>query len=216
MTRGASRITLPTRDAERELHAQGYLHVAGIDEVGRGPLAGPVVAAAVVFPLELTLQQPELAIIRDSKALTARQRERGDVIVRQAALGIGIGEVPAEEIDRIGIAPATRRAMTLALEALPQPPDHLLIDALQLSWRNKPCTAIIKGDMLCTAIAAASIIAKVYRDALMVEMDALYPGYGFAGHKGYGSSGHLQALQELGPTPIHRYSFRPLRPLLEV
>jgi ribonuclease HII len=203
MTRGASRITLPTRDAERELHAQGYLHVAGIDEVGRGPLAGPVVAAAVVFPLELTLQQPELAIIRDSKALTARQRERGDVIVRQAALGIGI-------------APATRRAMTLALEALPQPPDHLLIDALQLSWRNKPCTAIIKGDMLCTAIAAASIIAKVYRDALMVEMDALYPGYGFAGHKGYGSSGHLQALQELGPTPIHRYSFRPLRPLLEV
>jgi ribonuclease HII len=214
--RGASHISLPTQDTERELHAQGYLHVAGIDEVGRGPLAGPVVAAAVVLPLDLTLQQKELAIIRDSKALTARQRERADVVVRQAALAIGIGEVTAEEIDRIGIAAATRRAMSMALESLPEPPDHLLIDALQLSWRNRPCTAIIKGDMLCTAIAAASIIAKVHRDAFMVEMDALYPGYGFAGHKGYGSSGHLQALQELGPTPLHRYSFRPLRLSLEI
>jgi ribonuclease HII len=209
-------MTLPTRETERELHAQGYLSVAGIDEVGRGPLAGPVVAAAVVLPLELTLQQAELAIIRDSKALTPRQRERAAVIVRQTALGIGVGEVPAEEIDRIGIAPATRRAMALALEALPQPPDHLLIDALPLSWRNKPCTAIIKGDRLCTAIAAASIVAKVHRDAFMVEMDAVYPGYGFAGHKGYGSKGHLQALQELGPTPIHRYSFSPLRPSLSL
>ena len=216
MTRGASHITLPTQDAERELHAQGYLHVAGVDEVGRGPLAGPVVAAAVVLPLGLTLQQDELAIIRDSKALTALQRERADTVVRQAALGIGIGEVTSEEIDRIGIAPATRRAMSLALESLPQPPDHLLVDALQLSWRNKPCTAIIKGDMLCTAVAAASIIAKVHRDAFMVEMDALYPGYGFAGHKGYGSSMHREALQQLGPTPIHRYSFRPLKYTMEV
>ena len=203
---------LPTRDEEASLHRQGYPRVAGVDEVGRGPLAGPVVAAAVVLPPSLNMDHQDFPLIRDSKTLTPSQRERGAALIQQMTTGIGIGAVSSQEIDRIGIVAATRQAMEQALQALPETPDYLLIDALPLAWRGLPCTAIIRGDQRCTAIAAASVVAKVHRDALMVEMDAHYPGYGFASHKGYASPAHLAALQLLGPCPIHRQSFKPLRP----
>jgi ribonuclease HII len=204
----------PTQDEEWRLQLEGYPSVAGIDEVGRGPIAGPVVAAAVVLPDLSGFEGDDLHLIRDSKTLTAAQRERADVLVRSLALGVGIGEVASSEIDELGIAPATRKAMRLALECLPEAPSHLLIDAFPLDWRRTPCTAIIKGDALCLAISAASVIAKVYRDALMEELDAHYPGYGLAGHKGYASAEHLAAVAANGPCAIHRMSFSPFKPTL--
>ena len=206
-----ARPPLPTQYQEAQLHKQGYLRVAGLDEVGRGPLAGPVVAAAVVLPRALDTDHPDFPLIRDSKMLTPSQRQRAAALVRQVAVSIGMGAVSPEEIDRMGIVPATRKAMELALQELRQPPDYLIVDALHLQWRGLPCTALVKGDQRCTAIAAASVVAKVHRDALMVEMDARYPGYGFASHKGYPSPAHLASLRSLGPSPIHRRSFRPLR-----
>jgi len=206
--------SVPSQDEERRLHGEGYVTVAGIDEVGRGPIAGPVVAGAVILPDLADFSHDDLSLIRDSKVLTKLQRDRADVLIRSVALGFGIGEASNEEIDRIGIAPATRQAMRRALEMLPEPPTHLLIDAFPLDWKRTPYTAIIKGDARCTAIAAASIVAKVYRDALMEELDTRYPGYGLAGHKGYASSNHLAAVASLGPSPIHRVSFSPFRPTL--
>ena len=210
----ASTRKVPNQEEERRLHRQGYRLVAGIDEVGRGPLAGPVVAAAVVLPELKGKRVRHLSMIKDSKALGPKQREVAGVLVRRIAVSVGIGGVAAGEIDAMGIAPATRLAMRRALEQLPEPPDHLLVDALPLSWNGLPCTAIVGGDRLCTAVAAASIVAKVYRDALMAEMDSQYPGYGFALHKGYATRAHFQALARLGPCPIHRRSFGPLRPAL--
>ena len=207
---------LPTRDEEMRLYRQGYVRVAGVDEVGRGPLAGPLVAAAVVLPRSLAVDPSVLAMIRDSKTLTPAQRQRSAAVIWEVSLGIGLGAVEADEIDQLGVAAANRRAMGLALQALPEPPDHLLVDAVPLAWRNIPRTVIVHGDQRCTAIAAASVVAKVHRDALMVEMDARYPGYGFAAHKGYGTARHLAALQEQGPCPVHRRSFSPLRPKLRL
>ena len=205
---------IPDQEEERRLHLQGYSQVAGVDEVGRGPLAGPVVAAAVILPDLKGRRVRNVTLIRDSKLLRPQEREIAAVLVRRIAVSASIGSAGPDEIDRMGIAPATRLAMRRALEGLPQPPDHLLVDAFPLAWRNLPYTAIVGGDRLCTAIAAASIVAKVYRDALMVEMDSRYPGYGFAGHKGYATKAHLHALAQLGPCPIHRRSFSPPRPAL--
>ena len=201
----------PTQDEEQRLRSDGYLRIAGLDEVGRGPLAGPVVAAAVVLPDLRNEHDRELRLVRDSKALSPCQRERAAILVRRLAIGIGIGMAGPNDIDRLGIVSATRLAMYRAAEGLPERPDHLLVDALRLAWENVPCTPIVHGDQQCTAIAAASVVAKVHRDALMVEFDASYPGYGFAAHKGYGTKRHLAALLRSGPTPIHRRSFAPLR-----
>ena len=212
-TATAERRALPTQDEERRLHRAGYARVAGIDEVGRGPIAGPVVAAAVVLP-DLSGRDDDLRLVRDSKSLTPAQRATAEALVRRIAVGVGVGEVDSREVDRLGIAPATRKAMRLALDCLPEPPSHLLIDAFPLDWRNTPCIAIVKGDALCLAISAASIVAKVHRDALMVELDARYPEYGLAGHKGYASAVHLAAVARYGPCPVHRMSFSPFKPAL--
>lgn len=185
-----------------------------MDEVGRGPIAGPVVAGAVVLPNLDGFQHEDLELLRDSKTLTERQLSRADRLVREIALSVGVGEVSSYEIDQLGIAPASRKAMRMALGELVPSPDHLLIDAFTLDWQQKPCTAVIKGDALCTAISAASIVAKVYRDDVMRRLDGLYPGYGLRGHKGYASAEHLAALLAKGPSPVHRYSFSPLKPTL--
>lgn len=206
---------LPTRKDEEALYAEGYISIAGVDEVGRGSLAGPVVAAAIILPINLSLDHFELALIRDSKTLTPNSRIRADRVLRSIALGIGIGEVSSEYIDALGIVPATQKAMAKALDSLPERPDHLLVDAMELKWHGVPCRSIIKGDLYCTAISAASILAKVYRDELMVKMDALYPGYDFHRNKGYGSFLHINVLKERGPAKIHRRSFNPLRDLLQ-
>ena len=205
--------TRPDWSAERLLWKQGYLRVAGVDEVGRGPLAGPVMAAAVVFPPSFRTRL--LPGLRDSKQLTAKARERLTPQVRRFAAGVGIGSASPAEIDALGIVGATVAAMSRAIRQLPQSADHLLVDALRLECDGLPCRPIIHGDALCSSIAAASIVAKVARDSLMVELDALHPGYGFARHKGYPTVEHLAALERLGPTPLHRRSFAPVRRVLE-
>jgi len=191
---------------ERDAWRAGFARVAGIDEAGRGPLAGPVVAACVVLPPGF-----DLTGINDSKKLTARQRERADLRLRAEAFCFGVGVVDADVVDEINILRATHQAMRLAYAALSPLPDCVLIDGLPV--RDFPCTgqrAIVKGDALSASIAAASIIAKVARDRLMCAYDLAYPEYGFAGHKGYGSEKHLEALRRYGPCPIHRRSFAPV------
>jgi len=206
------------RAFEEEGFARGFRRIAGLDEVGRGPLAGPVVAAAVVLPRGFF--HPD---IKDSKLLTATQREKLAPLIRSNAASWGLGVVEAEEIDRINILKASLLAMAKACEALRPRPDYLLVDGNQEISREllqaisrsggspPPQKTIIKGDRLCLSIAAASIIAKVARDRIMVELDKSYPAYGFASHKGYGSAAHLEALRRFGPSPIHRRSFRPVR-----
>lgn len=199
----------PTHREEAALLQGGYSLVAGLDEVGRGPLAGPVVAGAVMLPAEPRgrwVQQ-----IRDSKQLTAIQRQKALAVLGVRALSMATGMASHREIDRLGIVQATRLAMERAIHALPLQPQFLLLDAFPLPDVSIPQKAIVHGDALCLSIAAASIVAKVERDRMMVEQDALYPGYGFASHKGYASSYHLEALQTRGPSPIHRRSFAPLR-----
>ncbi len=197
-----------------ELHAwrKGYRRVAGVDEAGRGPMAGPVIAAAVVLDPELA--QPWWSDLRDSKVLTARQRERLDESVRESA-GFGIGRADHDEIDSEGIVPATQRAMQRALEALPARPDLILVDAVTLPDVVEEQRSIIHGDALCISIAAASILAKVTRDRIMSEYAEQYPEYGFTHNRGYCTKGHIQALNEHGPCPIHRRSFAPVRSYLE-
>ena len=194
---------------EQELLVQGYPFVAGLDEVGRGPLAGPVVAAAVILPPGAA--PPALAGVRDSKQLSARQRERLDRAIRAVAIAVGLGEASAAEIDTVGILPATRMAMARAVAALSVRPSFALIDGRGLELRDVPSRCIVKGDALCLSIAAASIVAKVARDQQMRELDAAYPGYGFARHKGYGTAAHMERLAALGPSPVHRMSFAPVR-----
>lgn len=200
----------PTQNEEYRLSKRGFRLVAGIDEVGRGPLAGPVVAAAVVLPLIQKHDSVDISLIRDSKQMTPAQRQRAAAVIKDIALTIGVGVVSAKIIDRIGIVKATQQAMVRALNQLTREPDHLLVDALDLKWRDLDCTPIVHGDAICTAIAAASIIAKVYRDTLMVRLSHAYPGYGFAANKGYPSQAHRDALSLLGPCTIHRFSFAPL------
>ena len=192
---------------EQALRHRGFQSIAGVDEVGRGALFGPVVAAAVILPQSMeTLAE---AGLKDSKQLTHEHRERLDLHIRGIALAVSVAEVDAETIDRINIYQATRMAMLLAVQGLPLVPDHLLIDAMQL---DHPCpqTKLIYGDSLSLSIAAASVVAKVYRDALMRELDRVHPVYGLASHKGYGTPRHKQALAEHGPCALHRRSFAPV------
>jgi ribonuclease HII len=201
----------PTGDLwhyETQARSQGRACVAGVDEAGRGPLAGPVVAACVVLPTDFSLDG-----IDDSKKLTERQREAAFERIRTGALSIGVGMAEPEEIDRINILQATWAAMRRAVLALSpsMTPDLLLVDGLAVP--NLPCPdalPIVGGDAASASIAAASIVAKVTRDRLMCAFDSDYPGYGFAGHKGYGCASHLTALRSLGPCPIHRRSFSPV------
>ena len=187
----------------------GYSSVAGLDEVGMGPLAGPVVAGAVVLPLSCRLPG-----LRDSKALTHPQRLRLDVLIRRRAMAVGVGSVEPAEVDRLGLTRARRLAMEAALAALGVPVDYLLIDAFDLPEAPLPQLAVIRGDSICASIMAASIVAKVHRDRLMIDYDALHPGYGFALHKGYATRSHREAIRRLGPSPIHRITWAPLRAAL--
>ena len=202
---------MPTLDLELRLHRQGRPLVAGVDEVGRGPLAGPVVAGAVILPPDADPSASWLQQIEDSKKLTALQRQRTSQVIRQKALGVGIGLADSKEVDALGIARGTRLAMLRAVEALPLRAQHLLIDFVPLVESGLPFTAVSGGDGRCYSIAAASVVAKVFRDQLMVDENTTYPGYGFHLHKGYGTPEHLRSLQRLGPSPIHRFSFAPVR-----
>lgn len=188
---------------EVQLSRRGYVHLAGIDEAGRGPLAGPVVAAAVVLPSGILIEG-----IRDSKQLPPLRRENLCRVIEARAIDYGIGIIDNEVIDRINIVQATCLAMKEALLALKEPPDFLLLDALNLPDMAIPQIAIVKGDALCYSIAAASILAKVTRDRLMLEYHKSYPHYNFLAHKGYGTAEHLKLLREYGPCQIHRRSFK--------
>lgn len=193
---------------EREAGAQGYRWIAGTDEVGRGPLAGPVVAAAVILP-----EDADLPEIKDSKKLSEKQREHLDVLIKEQAVAWAIAEVDQTTIDEINILEASRLAMQKAVAMLEQPADFVLVDGLPNPRITLPSQAIVKGDNRSISIAAASIIAKVYRDHLMDEYDVKYPGYGFAGNKGYPTEEHMQAVRTIGPCAIHRMTFRPLNEL---
>jgi ribonuclease HII len=196
---------------EQALRYRGFRSIAGVDEVGRGALFGPVVAAAVILPERLgSLAR---AGLKDSKQLTREHREKLDRRIRKIAVAVAVAEVDAETIDRVNIYQATRIAMLAAVQGLALTPDHLLIDAMRL---DHPCpqTRLFYGDALSLSIAAASVIAKVYRDRLMRELDELHPGYGLASHKGYGTPEHRRSLRELGPCALHRRSFAPVRALI--
>lgn len=195
------------------LLSQGYSFIAGLDEAGRGCLAGPVVAAAVILPLDDTACATYLRGVRDSKQLTALARESLYDVIMQYALAVGVGMGSVELIDERNILQATKFAMRSAIEQLSIPPHALLLDALLLHDVPLPQRSIIKGDARCLSIAAASIIAKVTRDRLMLQLDQQYPVYGFAQHKGYGTEAHLAALRTHGASPIHRQSFAPVREL---
>ena len=187
---------------EKALWSSGISYIAGVDEVGVGPFAGPVVAAAVVFAPGVRIPG-----VRDSKQLDHGRRVALDALIRKAALGIGIGAVEPEEIDRLNILRASLKAMRLALLGVDLHVEHVLVDARTIPGIGIPQEAIIGGDALIFSIAAASIVAKVHRDALMLAYDAEYPEYGFARHNGYGTAEHIRAIREHGPCPIHRKSF---------
>lgn len=201
---------MPTLELEERLFSQGYSLVAGVDEAGRGPLAGPVAAGAVLLSSSVLSSPSWLDGIDDSKRLSALQRERALERIKKHADGFGVGMASAAEIDEVGIAVANRRAMLRALEALPMRPDYVLIDYFPLHECNSPFQALVGGDRRCLSIAAASILAKVTRDRLMEEADKEYPQYGFARHKGYATAEHLRNLSLLGPCPLHRRSFSPV------
>ena len=191
---------------ERALRARGFFLIAGVDEAGRGPLAGPVVAAAVILPDGFTLEG-----LTDSKKISAARREKFyTALTTTAEILWAVASADVEEIDRLNILRATHLAMARALGGLPQKPDHALVDGLPVHGLPVPQTALVGGDTLSLSIAAASIIAKVTRDRLMVGLDEHYPQYGFARHKGYGVRDHLEALRQHGPCPVHRRTFQPV------
>ena len=187
---------------EKILHGRGYRLVAGVDEVGRGALAGPVVAAAVVLSGDGDYRE-----IRDSKVLTARRRAILSDRIREEALGFGIGSVPEAAVDRLNVLQATHEAMRQAVAGLPIPPDIVLVDGFWLPGLDAPCIGIVDGDALSYSIAAASIVAKVHRDGFMSSCAAEYPQYGFERNKGYGTEIHRQAILAHGPCPLHRRTF---------
>ncbi len=190
---------------EAEATVRGFRRIAGIDEAGRGPLAGPVVAAAVVLP-----RQKVFPGLKDSKCLSPSERNRLFAEISDQARDVSVGHADAEEIDEIGIVPATRKAMGRAVRGLSSPPDYLLIDAVPLPEMGIAHRAIVKGDLLSRSIAAASVIAKVTRDRLMAELHDRYPQYNFLAHKGYGTREHLTLLDQFGPCDVHRRCFRPI------
>lgn len=194
---------------ERALHAHGYTSIAGVDEVGMGCLAGPVIAAAVILPLDIRID-----FIRDSKTLSALQRERLAAHIKRKAIAWAVGEASPEEIARLNLHWAAVEAMRRAVAALTPTPTAVLIDAYHIPNLPHYQEAIIRGDRKVRSIAAASIVAKVTRDALMTRLDRQYPGYGFALHKGYGTARHQRALRELGPCAIHRPTFAPVREIM--
>ncbi len=189
-------------ELENKFRERGYVHIAGVDEAGRGPLAGPVIAAAVIFPPDTQIDG-----LNDSKKLSEQKRELLFDQIQNMALTIGVGEATPQEIDNLNIRNATHLAMRRALDHLSPSPDQVLVDGNALPESRFKELAIIGGDRKSISISAASIIAKVTRDRMMIQYDTKYPEYGFAGHKGYGSAEHLNALQKHGPTPIHRHSF---------
>ena len=195
----------PTEEFEQEARRCGYRRIAGVDEAGRGPLAGPVVAAAVILPVRC-----RLIGVDDSKQISASERDRLYVEIMNRAVGVGVGSSTPEEIDRINILEATKLAMRRALGELSPASDYVLIDAVVLTGVALPVRPIIKGDVLSLSIAAASIVAKVTRDRVMARFHEIYPQYNFLSHKGYGTEEHLARLAEYGPSPIHRRTFAPV------
>ena len=194
---------------EQEFYDQGYELIAGVDEAGRGPLAGPVVVGAVILP-----KHCELSSLNDSKQLSSASREKLYTVIHETALAISYEVIDQETIDTMNIYYATIEGMYRCLKSLPIKPDAALIDAVPLPDLAVPSRSIIDGDRLSASIAAASIIAKVERDRIMVQYDALYPQYGFMRHKGYGTQEHCNALKQWGPCPIHRKTFEPVKSLI--
>jgi ribonuclease HII len=202
-----ARVSLVSWHGERDLWNRGYTNVAGIDEAGRGALAGPVVAAAVIFPPGVTI-----ANVDDSKRLTPAQRDELFQTILRVAMGVGVGYVDASVIDRVNIRQGTLLAMQAAVQDLACRPDFLLIDGRDGVPDNQSQRMVVRGDQTVGSIAAASIVAKVSRDRCMESLDDQFQGYGLAQHKGYGTVTHLQAIQQLGPTMIHRVTFRGVVP----
>jgi ribonuclease HII len=196
----------PDLTFELPLWQAGILSVAGIDEAGRGALAGPVVAAATILPADLNVME-WLRGVRDSKQMAPSQRERARQKIIRYAIAWGIGLASSQEIDQLGILPATRLAACRALSTLKPPPAHLLLDYIELPAIATPQTALVKGDCRSLSIAAASVLAKTSRDAILCELEHTYPGYGFTSHKGYGTRAHREAIRLLGASPVHRQSF---------
>lgn len=191
------------KEIEENLYEQGCNSICGIDEAGRGPLAGPVVVAAVIMPRNSMIEG-----VNDSKKVSEKKREALYEQILQEAISYGIGIIDQKEIDNINILNATKKGLTTAIQALTVRPDRIIVDALEhIDTCHIPYTSIIKGDAKCYSIAAASIIAKVTRDRIMRQWDEIYPQYGFAKHKGYGTKAHIEAIKEYGLTPIHRLSF---------
>lgn len=210
MAKGGS---TPTLDYEQAAAAEGYAQIAGLDEAGRGAWAGPVAAAAVILPLDRDDLLTVLEGVNDSKKLTPERRAELAPVIKEVAVDWAVGRVTSDEIDEMGIVPATKLAMKRALTKLDVDPDFLLIDALTLDAKVMPLDnqqKIIKGDLRSLSIAAASILAKVTRDEFMVAQDVQYPEYGFAGHKGYGTKQHRKNLSSHGPCVIHRQTFKPV------
>lgn len=203
---------VPSFAEEELLRDRGYRFIAGVDEVGRGALMGPVVAAAVILPDNIRTRWRDG--VRDSKQLSPAKREFLYEHINEIAISVGIGVSSSDCVDACGIVQATRLAMKSAINQLMPAPQFLLIDYIHLPSVLLPQKGITDGDSLCFSIACASIIAKVTRDRMAVEMDRDYPGYGFAGHKGYGTKEHLACLRQKGPCPVHRRSFRPVREIM--
>ena len=201
-------VDAPDFELESRIHRAGYVAVAGLDEVGRGTLAGPVAAGAVILPKKP--RRKLFNLVRDSKQMSAPQREEAYTLIIRSAQSCAVGWADASEIDRYGIVPSVRLAMRRALGRLAEPPEYLLIDALALPSTNLPQTSIVRGDSKSLSIAAASVIAKVERDRFMIDLAESYPGYGFESHKGYATQQHLEAIKELGQSPMHRMTFRPV------
>jgi ribonuclease HII len=201
---------MPDLSLEADFRGRGFQLIAGVDEAGRGPLAGPVAAAAVILPPGVTGDEAWLSGVDDSKRLSPARRESAAAAIRRYALAWSVAQVSSRDIDRIGIGPAVVQAMMAAVAGLRPPPDGLLLDWVHIKDCSLPYQRIVKGDQKSLSIAAASILAKVSRDREMESAALLYPGYGFARHKGYATVDHLRRLADRGPCPIHRRSFHPL------
>lgn len=202
---------MPHLHKEKALLKQGFRFIAGLDEAGRGAWAGPVVAAAVILPPDLPNLTTALAGLDDSKRLSATKREQFFAIIQQTALAFAVGLASAQEVDALNVVGATRLAMTRAIAGLETEPNFLLLDHIKLPGVTLPQDSFPKADHISLTVAAASVLAKVTRDRRLVELDADYPTYGFARHKGYGTRIHREALARYGPCPVHRFSYRPVQ-----